>query len=90
MAMPVISATLNKASYVPGEMATLTVVYSDSDSSVTSTITVRGQDSQGNQALVTVQLTMVDKLNLTVTDDSGRVWTLQSDDGGTAVFTATI
>jgi hypothetical protein len=90
MAMPVISATLNKASYIPGELATLTVVYSDGDSSTTNTITVRGKDASGLEAVITVQYTVVDKVNLTVQDDSGRVWTLQSDDGSTAVYTATI
>jgi hypothetical protein len=89
MAMPVLSATLNKASYVPGETAILTVVYSDGDSN-TNTITVRGKDSSGLEAVITVQFTVVDKVNLTVLDDSGRVWTLQTDDGSTAVYTATI
>ena len=90
MAMPDINATLDKTSYVPGEIATLTVVYNDADSGTTKNITIRGKDASGLEAVVTVQYTVVDRVNLTVTDDSGRVWTLQTDDGSTAVFTATI
>jgi hypothetical protein len=90
MAMPDLSASLDKASYVPGETATLTVSYNGDGEANVNTITVRGVDGAGNAALVTVQLTVVDKISLSVVDDSGRVWTLLSDDGSTAVFTATI
>jgi hypothetical protein len=90
MAMPDLSASLDKASYVPGETAILTVSYNGDGEANVNTITVRGVDGAGNAALVTVQLTVVDKISLSVVDDSGRVWTLLSDDGSTAVFTATI
>lgn len=89
MAMPVLSATLNKASYVPGEVASLTVVYSDGNTK-SNVITITGRDQSGNQAQVTVSVSVVDRIDLTVQDDSGRVWSLVQDDGTTAIFTATI
>jgi hypothetical protein len=89
MAMPDLSAALDKASYAPGETATLTVSYR-SDGANTNTITVHGTDNAGREAIITVQLTVVDAIKLAVVDDSGRVWALQSDDGSTAVYTATI
>ena len=87
--MPVLSATLDKASYVPGELATLTVVYNGGNTK-SNVVTITGTDQAGNAAQVTVVLSVVDRVALTVVDDSGREWTLQSDDGSTAVFTASI
>jgi hypothetical protein len=89
MAMPVLSASLDKASYVPGEIAVLTVVYKG-DATASNVVTITGTDQAGNAAQVTVMLNLVDRVALTVVDESGRVWALQSDDGATAVFTATV
>jgi hypothetical protein len=89
MAMPVLSANLDKASYAPGEIATLTVVYNGGDTK-SNVVVVTGTDQDGNAAQVTVVVSVVDRVALTVVDESGREWALQSDDGSTAVFTATI
>lgn len=88
MATPTVSASLNAASYTPGQLMTLTVIYSDADSQpLTVTVTVR--DAAGNvsvPASVTVNIT--DTLTITVSDSGGRVWTQVSDNGSVAVYTA--
>jgi hypothetical protein len=70
----------------PGEQVTLTVRYT-ADAPVTAgNVTTDLVDGAGNvtasaQAPVPVSA-------VRVTDDTGRTWALESDDGTTAVFTA--
>lgn len=89
MANPTVAASLNKAAYSPGETATLTVTYGDSDNS-TSTVTVTVTDQAGGTGTSTVTLVKQDAVSASVTDSSGRSWTKQSDTGSVAVFTATV
>lgn len=92
MAAPVINAVLSKASYNVGETMVMTVDYSDADNwTRQDTVTITGQDQDGNPAVVTVQTTVSseDEVLLTIVDSSGRTWTKQSDNGSRAVYTAT-
>jgi hypothetical protein len=87
MATPTVSASLNKATYVPGEVMTLTVTYGDADTkSVSVTITVK--DSAGNTSAPATVTAVIDPLTITVTD-AARTWTKTSDNGSVATFTAT-
>lgn len=75
-----LTATLDKASYNVGDTMTLTVV---SDKRITSdTIAIQ---SAGDDAQVTTTV----QAGVVVNDPAGRTWTSESDDGKTAVFTAT-
>lgn len=87
MATPTLTASLDKLSYAPGEKMTLTVTYADADNATVS-FTVTGVDSDGNDAVVTVQRRTLDPVTLTVSDP-GKTWTKVSDNGSVAVFTAT-
>lgn len=92
MAAPIVSPVLDRpapAIYTLTEIATLTVTYSDPDAK-SSTITVTGTDAEGHAAFVTVGYSVTDPVTLVVSDDSGRVWTKQSDNGSTAVYKTTI
>lgn len=88
MATPTVSASLNKASFVPGETMVLTVNYGDADTE-TVTITVVVTDSQGNDSAPATVTAVIDPLKITVTDSGNRSWTKQSSNGSIAVFTAT-
>lgn len=86
MAAPTVTASLNKATYNPGEQMQLTVTYGDADHDVaTQTITV--SDSAGTETVVTTTA-VVDPLTVEVSDPD-RTWTKQSDNGQVAVFTST-
>lgn len=88
MANPTVSAALNKASYAPGEQMLLTVQYGDTDND-TVTVTVVVSDSSGNSSdPLTINANIADPVTVTVTDDGGRTWTKQSDNGSVAVFRA--
>ena len=89
MADPQVSASLDKTAYAPGETATLTVNYGDSDNS-TATVTITVEDGAGHIGTTELVLTRRDPLTLAVADSSGRVWTKVSDTGSVAVFTATV
>lgn len=80
MAAPTLTATLDKAAYNTGQVMTLTV----KRSSVTDNVTV-SLDSLGITAKAVATITFA----VTVTDDQGKTWTKVSDDGATAVYTAT-
>jgi len=87
MAIPTASATLNKTSYAIGETMTLTVSHTDADR---QTLTVSGvvTDSNGNTAAWS-STAELDAGVVTITQDGGKVWTLQSATANQSVFTAT-
>jgi hypothetical protein len=74
--------SLDKADgvYAPGAQATLTVTSNKRISTATIAITTGGE---GANATLTVQDGVV------ITDSTGRKWTLVTDNGSTAIFTAT-
>lgn len=88
MANPTVTASLNKATYAPGEKLTLTVNYGDADNK-SETVTVTGTDQAGNRAEATVTWVTSDTVTLEAADGTSRVWTKVSDNGSVAVFTAT-
>lgn len=88
MANPTVSASLNKASFAPGEQMILTVSYGDADNDALS-VTVVVTDSAGNSSEpVVVTANIADPVTIAVTDDSGHTWTKQSDNGSVAVYRA--
>lgn len=87
MATPTVTASLNKASYAPGEDMILTVTYGDTDTQLV-TVTVQVTDKAGNQSNPQNVSAVIDPLTVSVTDDAGRTWTRQSDTGSTAVYKA--
>jgi len=88
MAVPTVSASLNKSTFAPGEQMLLTVQYGDTDNDVV-TVTVVVADSQGNVSdPVVVNANINDPVTVTVTDSDSRVWTKQSDNGAVAVYRA--
>lgn len=92
MANPIVAGVLDRVApsvYTLAEVATLTVTYSDPDAK-SSTITVTGTDAEGHAAFVTVGYSVTDPVTLVVSDDSGRVWVKQTDNGSTAVYKTTI
>lgn len=89
MAAPTVSASLNKATYTPGELMTLTVTYGDADTK-TLTVTVTIEDTQAGTAPATATATaVIDPLSTTVEDSLGKTWIKASDTGLVAVYTAT-
>lgn len=88
MAAPVLSAVTDKPSYAPGELVTLTVTRSDPDSRLVS-VSLLGTDSGGATTPITIGFDIADPVTLAMTDDGGLVWTLDSDDGTTTVYSAT-
>lgn len=87
MAVPTVSASLDKAKYAPGETMTLTVNYSDTDTQ-SVTVTVTASDSSGNSSNPVNVSCVIDPVSLSVSDSGGRVWTVQSDNGQVAVLSA--
>jgi hypothetical protein len=87
MAIPTASATLNKTSYAIGETMTLTVNHTDADR---MTFTVAGvvSDSNGNTAAWSSTADL-DAGVVTITQDGGKFWELQSATPNQSVFTAT-
>jgi hypothetical protein len=88
------SATLDKDTYAAGDPMTLTVVRSASTTTErTDTLTVGATAGDASaptvSASLTVTLTSPEASTVSVSDDSGRTWTQVSDDGATAVLTAT-
>jgi hypothetical protein len=89
MASPIVAGTLDQSGlYLEGQPMTLTVTYSDPDAE-SGAFTVTATDSAGNESSVTVPYTVSDPILLTVSDSGGRDVVPTSDDGATAVFTAT-
>lgn len=88
MANPTVSASLNKSTFAPGEQMLLTVQYGDTDNDVV-TVTIVVSDSTGNSSEpLTINANITDPVTVTVSDDGGRTWTKQSDNGSVAVFRA--
>ena len=76
-----LTATLDKASYKPGDVMTLTVVSDKRVTSSTVDVQAAGED---------VKVTTTVQTGVTVADSTvSRAWLLKSDDGKTAVYTAT-
>lgn len=85
MAIPTLTASLNKATYAPGENMLLTINYADADSQAVS-VTIVVTDSTGNSsAPVTATAFIKDTATLTVTE-TGKTWTKVSDNGAVAVY----
>ncbi|TDB95703.1 hypothetical protein E1091_09985 [Micromonospora fluostatini] len=87
MATPTVTATLHKSSFVSGEPMLLTVLYGHPDGHPV-TVTVVLTDAAGRSSAPVSVTTGFEPLTVTVTDDSGRVWSRLSDDGATAVHQA--
>ncbi|MFF5171787.1 hypothetical protein ACFY3U_04025 [Micromonospora sp. NPDC000089] len=87
MAAPTVTASLNAATYSPGDQMTLTVSYGDPDTRPV-TVTIVVTDAQGNSSAPAKVGVVIDPLTVTVTDDSGRAWTKVSDTGAVAVHRA--
>lgn len=88
MANPTCSASLDQATYAPGETMTLTVTYGDPDTQ-SLTVTVVVTDSAGNPSAPATVTAVIDPLTVSVTSEPARTWTQVSDSGSVAVFTAT-
>lgn len=87
MAVPTVSASLNKTSFAPGDTMTLTVTYADADRKLGS-VSIVVTDSSGNTSSPATVAYSIDQGTVAVTD-SGRTWAKQSDTGTVAVFTST-
>ena len=83
MATPSVSASLDKTTYAPGELMTLTVDYTVDPLTVTVVVDGLG----GTSGPVVVPPVKVRRV--TVADSAGKTWVLVSDDGSRAVYTAT-
>lgn len=88
MAAPTVTASLNKATYKPGEQMVLTVAYADADTKAVS-VSIVVTDSTGAASLPATVSAVIDPTTITVTDSSTRTWTKQSDTGAVATYTAT-
>ncbi len=87
MAVPTVTASLNKPSYRPGETMVLTVTYGDTDTK-RMTVTITVADSDGNTSPPATLTAVIDPVTVEVTDDGDRTWTKTSDTGSVAVFQA--
>lgn len=87
MAIPTLSASLDKQTYAPGEPMTLTVTYGDADNR-TFEVTVSVSDGENSSAPVVIPVTISDVVTVSVADSEGRVWTKVSDTGTVAVLKA--
>jgi hypothetical protein len=88
----IVSVTFDQPSYTPGQQITATVAYTAGMSAATQTFTGTATDEVTQQTgSLTVSFTAVaaDATTVSVSDSGGRDWAMQSDDGTTAVFTAT-
>lgn len=82
-----LTAKLDKTTYAPGDTMTLTVTTAAGERNVDVPVSVHVEVAGLGGADATA---IIDKPPLAITVvDSSRVWTQQSDDETTAVFTAT-
>lgn len=86
MANPTVSASLDKATYVPGETMTLTINYGDTDTKSVR-VTVYVEDSQGNESDPVTVTAVIDPLTKEVVD-ADRSWALVTDNGTVSVYQA--
>jgi hypothetical protein len=96
MANPsVTSISFDKSIYNAGDLITATIFYVKGTSVVASTQTFTGSatDSAGQvgslQVTFTVNNTVTDATDVSVSDSGHRTWTKVSDTGSVAAFTAT-
>lgn len=87
MAAPTVTVALNAAVYAPGDDMRMTVTYSDADTRPV-TVTVVVADERGHSSAPAQVTAVIDPLTRTVTDDSGRAWTMLSDNGAVADYRA--
>lgn len=81
-----LTASFDKASYVPGDQITLTVVDDARSSTETETVTV----TDAAAAVATASVGIVTAVaQPTVQSSSGRVYAVSADDGTTTVFVTT-
>lgn len=85
MAAPTVTATLDRATYKPGDTALLTVRYGDPDTKPL-TITVTVTDLEGNTSAPATVTAVIDPLTVAVVDSAGKAWTRVSDSGSVAVY----
>ncbi len=84
MSAPVISSiSFDKPGYPQGSLITATVKYLGSS----FMLSAKAAASDGTTGILTGSFTVLPIW--TVTDTGSRTWALKSDDGSTAVFTAT-
>ena len=92
MAAPVVnSVTFDQTAYNPGDTITATMVFTPGASAQTMTFTGTATDaSTGEVGTLQVQFIVgeSDATTVSASDSGGRVWTLQSQTAGQAVFTA--
>ncbi|WP_373868372.1 hypothetical protein [Micromonospora yangpuensis] len=89
MALPIVTARLDKSRYTPGEPMLLTVVYGVAEGQPL-TVTVVVTDQAGRRSAPTTVTPTFEPTTLTVTvsDSAGRAWTRLSDDGSVTVHRA--
>lgn len=89
MSAPTLHASLDRATYAPGDLMTLTVTYGDPDNT-DGTVTVIVTDKAGGTSEpAVVAYTIADQVTLEVADTGSRTFAKVSDNGTVAVFTAT-
>ncbi len=91
MALPTLTASLDKTSYNVGDIMVMTVDYSDADNwTRQDQQVITGTDQDNNSVVVQITTTIVsaDQVLLSIVDSVGRTWTKQSDNGSRAIYTA--
>lgn len=86
MAAPVVTASLDKTAYAPGETMRLTVNHTDADRK-TMSVTVTVTDSTGASGTIQASA-QIDQGTVSVVSSPARSWVLESQTSGQAVFTA--
>lgn len=94
---PTMTLATDKASYNVGDVLTLTVTYSDSNSVAQDlTITVSGKDTDGNEVSATSKVQVITggtpgAMEISASDSFGNEYAVASNDGSsTAVLTTTV
>lgn len=88
MADPVLSVALDQTNYAPGSLATLTVSVTDPDR---GTLTVHASYTSADGSVTSLDASAtIDQGSFSVTSSPPRVWSKESEENGTAVFTTII